>query len=396
MPRKKSAAPAYCYHISGQARVNLDGKTFYLGDHGSKESWARYYALLAEYNANGQSMPPDQQVRQADCCLTVRCVTGEYRQYIKTKYANNAHRASCFENLCSLLEKEFGDLPAEEFGPRRLNQIRDIFVEAGNCRSYVNSRVRDIIAIFRFALSRELIKPELLVALKALEPLRFGQTSARESRRVEPVDIEHVRKTVPFLSPPLQAMLRIQLATGMRPSEIFAMRPIDVDRSNDVWVYRPQSHKTAHRGKIKAVPLVGQAQEALAPFLDRAPEAYCFSPAESKQWYLQQRWAKRVTPISCGNRPGSKPPKPNPKRAAGLKFSKDTYRRAIDRAAKKARVPSWHPYQLRHLVATVVREALDVESAQALLGHSRQQMTEHYARVSLNKAIAAAGATPTV
>lgn len=57
MPRPKSTAPAYCFHIGGQARVALDGKTYYLGTHGSKESWAKYYALLAEYNANGQKMP---------------------------------------------------------------------------------------------------------------------------------------------------------------------------------------------------------------------------------------------------------------------------------------------------------------------------------------------------
>ncbi len=49
MPRPRSVQPAYQFHISGQARVTLDGRDFYLGPHGSEESYARYCALLAEY-----------------------------------------------------------------------------------------------------------------------------------------------------------------------------------------------------------------------------------------------------------------------------------------------------------------------------------------------------------
>jgi integrase len=73
-----------------------------------------------------------------------------------------------------------------------------------------------------------------------------------------------------------------------------------------------------------------------------------------------------------------------------------SYRQAIQRAAKQAKVSKWFPYQLRHLAATEVRNALGVESAQALLGHSRADMTQHYAQLSEEKAIVAARAAPTV
>lgn len=101
-----------------------------------------------------------------------------------------------------------------------------------------------------------------------------------------------------------------------------------------------------------------------------------------------------MTPLSCGNHPGSKPPKLNPKRAPGTKFTKDSYRRAIQRAAERAGVPRWFPYQLRHLAATKIREALGIESAQALLGHAHYQMTEHYVQQSLERAIVTANAAP--
>lgn len=396
MPRPKSSQPAYRYHVSGQARVDLDGRTFYLGPHGSKESWARYHALLAEYNANGQSMPADVPTHQVDAPITVRCVTGEFRQLIETKYANCRQQESRFKSLCTLLEDEYGDLPADEFGPRKLADVRDLFVASGNCRRYVNEQTRAVVTIFRHAVSRELVDVNVIIRLDTLEPLRRGQTKAKESKPVQPVDIEAVRLTAKNLSPTLKAMVRIQAATGMRPSEVCKMRPVDIEKRPDgVWIYRPASHKTAHHGKTKAVPLVGDAKLALKPFLDRDREAFCFSPKESTQWYRDQRTAARTTPMSCGDRPGTKR-KANPKRQPGEKYNKDSYRKAIQRAAERAGTDRWFPYQLRHTAATVIREALGVEAAQAMIGHSRAAMTEHYAKVSLDKAIKAAQAAPTI
>ncbi len=66
MPRPRSKKPAYQHHVSGQARVQLDGKLYYLGEYDSPESRARYFELLAIYNANGQRMPDDVETHQKD------------------------------------------------------------------------------------------------------------------------------------------------------------------------------------------------------------------------------------------------------------------------------------------------------------------------------------------
>tara|TARA_R110002049_G_scaffold72490_5_gene187322 strand:- start:2065 stop:2271 length:207 start_codon:yes stop_codon:yes gene_type:complete len=57
MTRETSRQPAYSLHVSGQAVVRLDYQDFYHGKHGSPESYARHYALLAEYNASGGKTP---------------------------------------------------------------------------------------------------------------------------------------------------------------------------------------------------------------------------------------------------------------------------------------------------------------------------------------------------
>lgn len=72
------------------------------------------------------------------------------------------------------------------------------------------------------------------------------------------------------------------------------------------------------------------------------------------------------------------------------------YRNQIIRAAKKAVVPHWTPYQMRHTNLTHIRQALGIEYSQALGGHSTRQMAEHYARIAETKAIEAALAAPSI
>ncbi|MCM2370372.1 tyrosine-type recombinase/integrase [Aporhodopirellula aestuarii] len=394
MSRPKKVAPDYRYHVSGQAVVTFNGTNFYLGPHNSPESKAKYRRLVAEYVAS-DFQTPDAGPRQAEVPILVADVTAEARDWINSKYANcQSHRAR-FLNLCNTLDDEYGDTTANEFGPRKLSEIRDLFVASGNSRRYVNSQIRSIVRIFRYALSRELIDANVIVRLDSLESLRYGQTSAKEPKPVTPVNLADVRATAEHLSPVLKVMIRVQVATGMRPGEMCRIRPADIEvRPGDVWVYCPANHKTARLGKKKAVPIVGDAREALEPFMNRDPDKYCFSPKESTAWYRQQRTLKRKTPANCGDRVGHKRGKTlkgaSAKRTPGDFYDKDSYRHAIQRAAEKAGVPHWFPYQLRHTAGTAVREALGVEAAQALLGHSRAAMTEHYAKVSESKAIEAA------
>ena len=52
------------------------------------------------------------------------------------------------------------------------------------------------------------------------------------------------------------------------------------------------------------------------------------------------------------------------------------------------RTHRWHPYQLRHSFATLVRREHGLEAAQVLLGHARADVTQVYAE--RNEELAAA------
>ncbi|MBN9120843.1 MAG: site-specific integrase, partial [Planctomycetes bacterium] len=69
----------------------------------------------------------------------------------------------------------------------------------------------------------------------------------------------------------------------------------------------------------------------------------------------------------------------NPQRVPAAEYTPHTYAHAVRVAAGKAKVPHWHPNQLRHLFATEVRKEHGLEAAQVLLGHSRADVTQIYA-----------------
>ena len=413
MARPKAIAPARRYHISGQSVVTLDGKDYYLGTHDSPESLARYAVLVTAYQAGGlklpsgfdlsslepqvaaliSSLPSEAPQQQAGQPILVRHVTSAYREHLSEKYRAAPKELARRRNRCNEIEATYGDLTVREFGPVRLKEYRDTLVSSGLARTYVNHLTNGIIGIFRHGVSVELVPMSTVDRLRTLEPLRYGQTTARETKARQPVSIEDVRATAKFLSPVLKAMVRVQVATGMRPIELFRMRPCDIDRTGDVWVYSPKTHKTMRSGRPKLIPIVGAAREAIEDYLNREPEAYVFSPAESASWYRAVATANRKTPKSCGNRPGTNR-KTNPKRRPKTQFAGTTYQQAVKRAALKAGVPHWYPYQLRHLTATAVRAVLGIEESQALLGHSTALMTAHYARESIEAATRAANVAP--
>ncbi len=368
MPRKKSTQPAYQFHISGQAKVRLDYTDFYLGPHGSPESYARYYALLAEYNANGQKAPvrqetPEESVRMADSPILVRQVVEDYRH---RELPNMSLRnRQCLGLLCDLLVDRYGDIEVNEFGPRRLEHLRDILLTKGlgkkgkpNCRRQANDHTSSIVRMIEHGVCREMVPPERIVALRSLKPLRPGQAKDNPPRK--PVPLQVVAATMPNLPASLQAVVRIQLATAARPGEILKMRPMDIDRSGQVWFYRPQKHKTTHHGKVRAIPLVEDAVAALAPFLEGPADQFCFLTSKGTPW------------------------------------NKDSYARAVTRAAVKANVEHWSPYQLRRTSGQAIRDAVGAEQLQALYGHSSISMVDHYTKVNELKAIEAAKCAPRI
>lgn len=404
MPRK-SAVPAYRLHkASGQARTIVNGRHIYLGKYGSPESRQQYARILAE-----AALPAGQPVsaeRSESQRLLVSELLVAYLKFAETYYANEGQPTKEFNGMVDAvrpLNDLYGDICADDFGPLKLKAVREHLIERGLCRTEVNKRIGRIKRVFKWAVSEELISASVHEALKTVTGLKYGRTSARESEPVRPVAALTVELTLPYVSPQVAAMIRLQLLTGMRPGEVIGMQLCAIDTSSDVWIYSPNGHKGRWRGHRRTIPLGPQAQKEIEPFMNRAETAFLFSPAEAEAYRHKCRAIQRnrKTPVyPCELRAREKRKQKSRSRSArrpkGDCYTPASYRRAIaygvtrsNRERQKAdpaamEIFTWSPYQLRHTFATDMRRNYGVEAAQLGLGHARTNIVDVYAEKNLS------------
>jgi integrase len=415
MIRRRKTVPGYRHHkASGQAIVTLNGRDIYLGEYRSRDSKQNYDRYVAEWLAAGRRPSPSASA----AALTIVEVLAAFKRHAEQYYCKNGRptrTADHFRPLYKLIHSLYGRDSAASFGPLALKVLQNKLVERGLSRSYVNDSTKRIKQIFKWAVSEELIPASVHQALVAVPGLRKGKTSAHETPPVMAVPDHVIQATLPSLSSVVRDMVQIQRLTGARPNEVVAMRPIDIERSEEIWRYIPQEHKSEHHGKQRVILIGPRARQILEPYLNRKPEDYCFSPETAVTEMRGKRRAARKTPPSCGNGPGDNR-KCRPRRTPGSRYTSNTYRRAIHRACEVAfgmpeklrHFPAglsdseiaalreqaaawraehcWSPNQLRHTAGTAIRKRFGAEAAQTVLGHSHLTVTEIYAERDLEKA----------
>jgi len=373
---KTTRPPAYrLYKRTGQAVVTLNGRTHYLGPHGTKVSRDAYDRLIAEWLVNGRWLPAAS--RNGD--LSVNELILAYWEYAEGYYRKDGMPTSeiaCIRESVRPLKRLYGSQPTCDFGPLALKACRRAMVDSGSSRGVVNSRVGRIKRMFKWAAENELVEPSVYHGLQAVSGLRRGRSEARETEPIKPVPDEHVDAIRANVSRQVWAMIELQRITGMRSGEVVIMRGCDLETTGKLWLYRPASHKTEHHGHTRSVELGRRAQRVLRPFLKADLEACLFSPADVVEEQKAEKRRRRQTKVQPSQKDRSKR---KPTRLPRDRYTPDSYRRAITRACDNAKVPSWHPHQLRHTFATRVRKEFGLEVTRVLLGHTSPAVTAVYA-----------------
>jgi len=369
--------PKYRHHkAKGLAVVTIGGRDIYLGKHGSAASKLEYRRLIAEYLQRDGVSPQNAQDE-----ITVSEVMAAYIAHAKRYYRKHGKPTREFGmvlEVCRAIKPLYGKALAIDFGPLAMKTVRQTFVDNGIARRHINKQVDRIKRMFKWAAAEELIPSDVPQALSMVAGLRRGRTEAHDNPPILPIEGEFIDATLEHLSSIVADMVSFQRATGCRPEECCSLRPCDVDRSGDVWVYKPSTHKTEHHGRTRLIFVGPQAQAVLLRYLARDAQAYCFRPCDSEDKRRANATAKRVTPFKYGNKRGTNRVR-NPKWKAGEKYSTGSYRRAIHRACDKAGVDRWSPNRLRHSAATEIRKRFGLEAAQVTLGHASADITQVYA-----------------
>jgi integrase len=419
------------------ARIKIGGKVYSLGRWGSDEAQRQFDTFIAAYVTSGRTSvdaalgvlgrtrtparpaagtpaapkatrtaepvapatPPSTGLTVGDLALRwlqeIEATTPNHRRTSKWHGAIAASRAV----------RPFGAMPVAAFGSRALIEVQRHLVELeieprrrkGDdddapppapkrlSRRYINDVIGRVRQMFHWGVLQELVPDDRVKALEIVPALAQGQTKAREIPERKPVRPSIVRATLPYLTAEVADLIWFIRLTGCRPSEAGRMKLRRIrDRNKAVWRYVPRKHKTSHRGKQRHIAIGPEAQAIiLAHTADRSNRDYVFTPQRS----VPPR-KPRAGVLSM------KPRKPSP--LVKAMFTKDSILRAVTRAIEKANkareakgepaLPRWTPYQLRYTRLREIRRRGGREAAQALAGHSRATMTDHYAPANWGRA----------
>jgi integrase len=384
---------------SGLAVVSISGHDTYLGPYNSIESREEYRRLISGWRANqtsartrGGGVPSDVTVAELALAYIEHCEQYYVKDGATTSMVRTARLA------IQPLRRLYADELAAEFSVQQLRVLQAEFVRAGLARTEVNRRTSALVRMFRWGVVQLRIPASVPVELRMLPGLRKGRTPAPERPPVRPVSDAVIETAIPFMSAPVAAMVRMMQATGMRPAEVVQLRTMDVvtDASGTTW-YTPSSHKTQHHGKIRKICLGPRARAIFADWTrPGAPAEYLFQPLASMRDAASRR--------RKGRRDGRERGRQVTGRRVRERFSVDSFRKHIGRACDKANphpladVPDaeltdaqrarlaahreatrFHPNQVRHTVATMIRREFDVDAARGVLGHASVDVTTIYA-----------------
>jgi len=237
MPKLSNRPPKPPRHKSGKnvyAVVYTDGKKNNLGRWGSPEAKAAYARFEVEWWENhrrpiAERVPPTLTTTGTKTDTTVSEVALAFLQYVEaTKRPDNFthYRIAVMD----FLVKHFGTTPADDFTAGSLNLIREAMIQSRRfCRLGVNDYTRRVVTLFQWGVSVGMVDRVTAWGLGTVKPLEPGHPGTFDHAEREYVTDDVIIATLPILPPTLQAMIKLQRLTGMRPSEVFNMLVGDID-----------------------------------------------------------------------------------------------------------------------------------------------------------------------
>ena len=333
---------------SGRQRKKVFGQA------GKPETITAYARWCAEwYSCQGRPAPEDGEALSV-AGLVLRCL--DWASETFRKRGRITSEVYGYRAALGQLNDLYGDTEAASFGPTQFRALIVQWVKLGLSLTTVNNYRSKVICCYQFAVGRELVGPTVLAALEQVESLVRGRSKAPAPEPVESAPDRDIDKLLPFLhdDPERQAVLadlvRLQRATGMRPSEVLTLRVEDLDCSRSPWLYRPaDGGKTLHHGKDRRIYLGPKARAILAPRISASKPGQLL-------FRLQHRRADHEIGVSIAY-----------------------YRDCIADACRFARVPVVRPNQIRHSKATEIHRAYeDDDAVAAILGNSPETARQVY------------------
>jgi hypothetical protein len=107
--------------------------------------------------------------------------------------------------------------------------LQKMFVQHNVSRQYCNMLLGYIRAMLKWGILHKLVPHQVYWEAKLVPALRKGKTKAYEKPKRQDVPDEVIDRTLPHLLPTIRDMVQVQRLASMRPSEVFRMKPDEID-----------------------------------------------------------------------------------------------------------------------------------------------------------------------
>ncbi len=383
------AVPSLREHkATGRAVVRLNGTDHYLQDWKKckRENQRDYKKLIIEYLNTGHTAKTRPKVSESDITVAEFCIL--HRDYVNVEFASKPSELSDIKLMMRRFRKMFASRLLSSINEIDIQRFHHAMVKEGLTRGYIKEIMRRFLRMWRKA-KRYVSDKNYFEVKEYHEDSVKNSDAGKDSKVVQPVDAAVLDQTLPFLPPVVADMVRVHRMIGCRGSELCDLTRGMIDTEPDAngnWVATLIKHKTSRHGHVRKLHFNHSAQAILAKYMDRGADEYLFVPAESEAVRRKAASEARVTPLSCGDKPGSKKTRRR-KLPPGNKYDRCSYARAIARACEKNDIPHWSPHQIRHLVGNTIVDHPNGSLAMttAILGHAGSKISERYASVALAK-----------
>lgn len=363
--RPRKSTPSYILHKrTGRAQINWttaagERKNKLLpGPYGSEESRKAYDHLCDEIRLANAAYQHNKAMLPTNLVsLTIaELIAIFWQKKVEVDYANSTEKRD-YVNTLRPLNFLYGKETAANFTPKKLVEVRNLMASGYThpqygqqrplCKRVINQRIKRIQRMFKWAVHpAELLPAEVYARLQMLENLRQG----KQHNEVEPVPLQVVEDTLPHLPQPVADMVMLQRLTGLRSQNIVGLQAEELNRSTEIWTFKPLKHKTLHYNKKLVIKIGPKAQEILRPYIAKRPTGFLFISRLKKPYTTQ------------------------------------SYCRQIDRTTKAKGLPHWHPHQLRHLRSSEIDSLYGYEDSRIAIGHATMQAHMVYEARDLAKA----------
>jgi integrase len=332
-------------------------------------------------------------VRQAYCALeeTPYTVGDLIDRYIP--YAHELYGPNSGDHRYQYIKQQVGEAPIPDFGPLALKALRQTWVDSGCCRRTCNAYTKNVVLVFAWGVSEQMVSADQIIALRSVKGLRKHEGKTFDYPGVTVVSQESIQAVLDTLLPTTRDMVRLQYLTAARPGEILLLRPCDLDRSGKFWRIqvtkgnedRRWNHKTEYQNSQRYgndenserwLYLCDEAREILERrFKDcQSPTEYYFNPQTAIKEWSATRVENATGRVNRKNAPSVK------NKDVRDHYDTQSYAQAVRNACERAKIPRWTPNQLRHTRATEIERkfAGDKEAVRVLLGHKNINTQRYY------------------